>query len=73
MQFSSQNNEEITFVYKSEHNFKWENDVVLLMTNDDDDDAEKYHYFTVKSKTELFSPEWLRSKKEAITNGDNCF
>ena len=40
------------------------------MTNDDD--AEKYYYFAVKSKTELFSPEWLRSKKEAIINGDNC-
>ena len=29
------------------------------MTNDDD---EKY-YFTVKSKLELYSSEWLRSKK----------
>ena len=41
------------------------------MTNDDDN-AEKY-YFTVKNKTKLFSPEWLRNKKEAIINGDNCF
>ena len=40
------------------------------MINDNDD--EKY-YFAVKSKLELYSSEWLRSKKEAIINGDNCF
>ena len=39
------------------------------MTNDDD---EKY-YFVVKSKLELYSSEWLRSKKESITSEDNCF
>ena len=39
------------------------------MINDDD---EKY-YFAVKSKLELYSSEWLRSKKEPITNEDNCF
>ena len=38
------------------------------MINDD----EKY-YFAVKSKLELYSSEWLRSKKESITNEDNCF
>ena len=27
----------------------------------------------VKSKLELYSSEWLRSKKELITNEDNCF
>ena len=43
--FSSKNNEEITLVYKSEHNFEQENNVVLLMINDD---AEKYYYFAVK-------------------------
>ena len=41
------------------------------MINDDDD--EKYYYFGVKGKLELCSSEWLRSKKEAIINGDNCF
>ena len=41
--------------------------------DDDDDDDEKYYYFAVKSKLELFSSEWLRNKKEAIINGDNCF
>ena len=68
--FASQNSEEITFVYKSEHNFERENNVVLLMINDD---VEKYYYFAVKRKLELYSSEWLRNKKEAITNGDNCF
>ena len=29
------------------------------MINDD----EKYYYFAVKSKLELYSSEWLRSKK----------
>ena len=38
-----------------------------------DDDNEKYYYFAVKSKLELYSSEWLRSKKESITSEDNCF
>ena len=50
--FSSQNNEEITIVYKSEHNFKRENNVLLLMINDDDN--EKHYSFAVKSKLELY-------------------
>ena len=41
------------------------------MSNDDDNN--KYYYFAVKRKLELFSSEWLRSKKESITNKDNCF
>ena len=44
--------------------------MVLLMINDD---VEKCYYFAVKSKLELYSSEWLRNKKEAIINGDNCF
>ena len=51
--FSSQNSEEITLVYKSEHNLERENKVLLLMINDD----EKYYYFAVKSKLELYSCE----------------
>ena len=39
------------------------------MINDD----EKYYYFAVKSKLELCSSEWLRSRKETITSEDNCF
>ena len=38
-----------------------------------DDNNEKYYYLPVKSKLELCSSEWLRSKKESITNEDNCF
>ena len=38
-----------------------------------DDDNEKYYYFAVKSKLELCSSAWLRSKKESITDEDNCF
>ena len=47
-------------VYKSEHNLERENEVLLLMINDDD---EKYYYFAVKSKLELYSSEWVGSKK----------
>ena len=44
------------------------------MINDDDDDFdEKYYYFAIKSKLELYSSEWVGSKKESITNEDNCF
>ena len=39
--FLSQDNEEITLVYKSEHNLEQENKVLLLMINDD----EKYNYY----------------------------
>ena len=67
--FSSKDSEEITLLYKSEYNLERENKVLLLMINDD----EKYYYFAVKSKLELYSTEWLRSKKESITNGDYCF
>ena len=69
--FSSKDSEEITLLYKSKYNLERENKVLLLMINDDDN--EKCHYFAVKSKSELCSSEWLRSKKESITNEDNCF
>ena len=69
--FSSQDSEEITLVYTSDHNLKQENKVLLLMINDDDD--ENYYYFAVKSKLELCSSEWLKIRKESITNEDDCF
>ena len=53
--FASQNSEEITLVYKSEHNFKRENNALLLMI--DDDDEKYYYYFAVKIKLELYSSE----------------
>ena len=69
--FLSKDSEEITLLYKSEHNYNRENKVLLFMINDDDN--EKYYYFAVKSKLELYSFEWLRIKKESITNQNNCF
>ena len=47
--FASQNSEDITLVYKPEHNLERENKVLLLMINDDG----KCHYFAVKNKLEL--------------------
>ena len=69
--FLSKDSEEITLLYKSEHYYNRENKMLLLMINDDDN--EKYYYFAIKSKLELYSFEWLRSKKESITSEDNCF
>ena len=43
----------------------------MLKINDDGN--EKFYYFAVKIKLELYSSEWLRSKKESIANGDNWF
>ena len=54
--FSSQDSEEITLVYKSEHNYNRENNVLLLIINDDDENV-KHYYFAVKSKSELYSSE----------------
>ena len=69
--FLSKYSEEITLLYQSEYNLEREKKVLLLMINDNDN--EKYYYFVVKSKLELCSSEWLRSKKESITSEDNCF
>ena len=44
--FASKNSEEITLLYKSEHNYNRENNVLLLMINDD---KQKYHYFAVNT------------------------
>ena len=37
------------------------------------DEANNCYYFAVKNLSELYSLGWLRSKKEAIINGDNDF
>ena len=58
--FSWHDSEEIMLVYKSENNYKRENNALLLMINVNDD---KYYHFAAKSKLELYSSEWLRSKK----------
>ena len=44
--------------------------MILLMINDE---IEKCYYFLVKKLLELYSFEWLRSKKAAIINGNNRF
>ena len=69
--FVSQNSEEITLLYKSENNLERENKVLLLMINDDAN--EKYYFSAVKTKLELYSSEWLRNKKESITNEVTIF
>ena len=65
--FVSYNNEKIRLGYKSKHNFKHENQVILLMLTD----GKKWHYLSVKSVPALL---------KAITSnhiGDfyclNCF
>ena len=35
------------------------------------DEANNCYYFAVKNVSELYFLGWLRSKKEAIINGDN--
>ena len=67
--FVSHNSEEIKLAYKSSYN-KRKNQVILLMINDE---ANNCYYFAVKNLSELYSLGWLRSKKEAIINGDNDF
>ena len=37
------------------------------------DEANNCYYFSVKNLSELYSLGWLKSKKEAIINGDNNF
>ena len=67
--FVSYNSEEIKIEYKSGYN-KRKNQVILLMINNE---ANNCYYFAVKNLPELYSLGWLRSKKEAINNGDNDF
>ena len=67
--FASYDSEEIKFAHKSNYN-KRKNQVILLMINDE---ANNCYYFAVKILPELYSLGWLRSKKEAIINGDSNF
>ena len=67
--FVSRNSEEVKLTYKSNYN-KRKNQVILLMINDE---ANNCYYFAVKNLSELNSSGQLRSKKEAIINGDNDF
>ena len=47
--FVPHNTEKIRLAYKSKHNFKRENQVILLMITD----GKKFHYLTVKSLSAL--------------------
>ena len=69
MLFASYDSEEIKLTYKLNYN-KRKNQVILLMIYDE---ANNCYYFTVKNLSELYSLEWLKSKKEEIINGDNSF
>ena len=62
--FSSKDSEETTLLYKSKYNLERENKVLLLMIVLMLMIMKNY-YFAVKSKLELCSSEWLRSKKES--------
>ena len=68
--FVSHNSEEIKLANKSRYNKERQNHIILLMINDE---ANNCYYFAVKNLSELYSLGWLRSKKEAIINGNNCF
>ena len=37
------------------------------------DGVKKCCYFTVESLLELYSSKWLKNKKAATNNDDNCF
>ena len=68
--FISHNSEEIKLASKSRYNNMHKNHVILLMINGE---AKSCYYFCVKNLSELYSLGWLKSKKEAIINSDNCF
>ena len=65
--FIPYNSEEITLAYKSEYSFEGKSHLMI------NDRIKKCYYFAVKSILQLYSSEWLKNKKEAIINGDNCF
>ena len=65
--FVSHNSEEIKLAYKSSHN-KRKNQVILLMINDE---ANNYYYCAIKNLSEVNSLGWLQGKKEAIINNNN--
>ena len=67
--FVSYNSEEIKLAYKLNYN-KRKNQVILLTINNKSNNS---YYFAVKNLSELYSLGWLRSKNEAIINGDNDF
>ena len=65
--FVSHNSEEIKLAYKSRYNNQRKNHVILLMINFE---AKSCYYFAVKNLLELYSSQWLKSKKKAMINND---
>ena len=63
----SYNTEKIRLGYKSKHNFKRENQVILLMITD----GKKWHYLTVKSLSELL--RGITSNHKEYFYCLNCF
>ena len=68
--FASRNSEEIELAYKSRYNNERKNHLILLIIYDE---AKNCYYFAVKNLSELYSSEWLKSRKESIINNDNTF
>ena len=68
--FASRNSEKIEFAYKSRYNNERKNHVILLIIYDE---AKNCYYFAVKNLSELYSSQWLKSRKESIINNDNTF
>ena len=65
----SYNSEEIKLAYKLNYN-KCKDQAISLMINNE---ANNCYYFVVKNVADKYFWGWLRSKKEAITNGDDDF
>ena len=65
--FVPYNTEKIRLAYKSKHNFKRENQVILLMIND----GKKWHYITVKRLSALLRGITSNHKEDFYCL--NCF
>ena len=67
--FVLHNSEEIKIAYKSNHNERKDQEILLIIN----DEANNCYYFAVKNLSELKSLGWLRGKKQTIINGDVDF
>ena len=65
--FAPYNTEKVRLAYKSKHNFKRENQVILLRITD----GKKWHYLTVKSLSALFRGITSNHKEDFYCL--NCF
>ena len=65
--YASYNSKQIRHGYKSNHNLKWENKVILLMITD----GKKWHYLAVKTLSALF--RGITSNRVRDVYCQNCF